>query len=64
MNTSLMIVTASLILGSFAHAAPSVQCRGVDGNNEQVAVQARDLVSENGAVKAGSLRVVTLFRFT
>lgn len=63
MNVSRMIVTASLLLSSAAFAAPSVQCRGVDGNNEQVAVQARDLVSENGAIKAGSLRVVTLKLF-
>ncbi|NUN07010.1 MAG: hypothetical protein HUU57_14780 [Bdellovibrio sp.] len=63
MNTSLMIMVASLLLGSFAQATSSVQCRGVDGHNEQVAVQARDLVSENGAIKSGSLRVVTLKLF-
>ncbi len=63
MKKSLSLILAALTITSLAQAAPSVQCRGVDGNNEQVAVQARDIKSEEGALKVGSLRVVTLKLF-
>lgn len=63
MKKSILLISATLALSSLAQAAPSVQCRGVDGHKEQVSIQARDIKTENGAIKAGSLRVATLKLF-
>lgn len=54
------IIFSILVLSGSAHAA-SVQCRGVDGEQEQIAVRVSDIqVNQERTPVGGSLQIITL----